>query len=223
MTLSLPGMDVGQRTREDHDASQWFTPMPIARRMVAWAGAIKPLNILEPSSGSGNLVEAARERWPSAHIDAVELDGFYARRLREWRDDSKLHVYHADFLDFRPPFDDLYDLCIANTPYEDGLDGRFLAHAMDLSERVIALVRLAALAGQARHEDVWSRCLPDGDFAMRSLAIFSKRPRFEPGRAIGDRDEEGSARADFAVVKLSRRAEHERGREFPGFVEWWTP
>lgn len=224
MTLSLPGMDVAQRIREDHDASQWFTPMPIARRMVAWAGLIKPARILEPSAGSGNLVAAIRERWERAEIDAVELDRHYYHQLCDrFFDDRNMRISAFDFLSFVPDVDDLYDLCVANPPYEDGLDGRFLAHAMDMSDRVIALVRLAALVGQARTEEVWSRCQDDGDFAMRGLALFAGRPRFEAGRAVGDREDGGSAKADFCVVKLSRRSPEEMGKAIATHIEWWMP
>ena len=224
MNLSLPGIDMTPSVCEESDASQWFTPMPIARRMVAWAGLIKPRTILEPSAGSGNLVAACRERWERAEIDAVELDGHYWRKLLATREiGEKTTVWHGDFLTFRPTFDDLYELCVANPPYEDGLDGRFLAHAMDLSDRVIALVRLAALVGQARTEAVWSRCSDDGDFALRGLALFAGRPRFEAGRAIGDREDGGSAKADFCVVKLSRRSPAEMGKSIPTQIEWWMP
>ena len=221
MTLTLPGLDTAQRHREDADASQWFTPLPIARRMVAWAVSIKPSSIIEPSCGSGNLIAACRERWSNAVIEGVEMDPHYADACRQrFSDVAWTYVFTASFFDWEM-VGGPHDLCVMNPPYEDGLDGRFLAHAMDLSQRVIALVRLAALAGQARHEGVWSRCSPSGDFALRGLAIFAGRPRFESGRSIGDREDSGSAKADFCVVKLSRRTDDERGVDIPTHVEWW--
>jgi len=218
MNLTLPGI---ADERVDEDRSTWFTPMPIARRMVSWAGSIQPYSILEPSCGSGNLIAACRERWEFAAIEGIELDPHYCSELRgRFRDDSRTRVYRADFFD-HPPVGNRFDLCVANPPYEAGLDGKFLARAMDLSDRVIALIRLQALAGQARHEGVWSRCRPEGDFALRGLAIFAGRPRFEAGRSIGDREDGGSAKADFCVVKLSRRTADERGLDVPTHVEWW--
>ncbi len=220
VNLTLPGLDIAQRV--DEERSQWFTPMPIARRMVAWAGCIRPDAVLEPSCGSGNLVAAVRERWEFTTIEAVELDPFYVGNTRaRFDDDFRTSVYGGSFLD-HPPIGDSFDLCVMNPPYEDGLDGRFLAKAMDVSDRLIALVRLAALVGQARTEAVWSRCKPDGDFALRGLALFAGRPRFEAGRAIGDREADGSAKADFCVVKLSRRTADEHGHDIPTHVEWWT-
>jgi predicted RNA methylase len=221
VNLTLPGLDLAERV-VDVDGGQWFTPMPIARRMAAWAGSIMPTSILEPACGSGNLIAACRERWSGTVIEAVELDPYYADRTRDrFADDYSVSVYTGSFLDSQP-VGDSHDLCVMNPPYEDGLDGRFLARAMDLSDRVIALVRLAALVGQARTEAVWSRCQPGGDFALRGLALFAGRPRFEAGRAIGDREDGGSAKADFCVTKLSRRTADERGLDIPTHVEWWT-
>lgn len=218
MNLTLPGI---ADERVDEDRSTWFTPLPIARRMVAWAGAVQPRSILEPSCGSGNLIKACRERWTHATIEAVELDPHYVdRSLDRFAGDVRTHILRGSFLDVQP-IGDSFDLCVMNPPYEDGLDGRFLARAMDVSDRVIALVRLAALVGQARTEAVWSRCRPDGDFVLRGLALFSGRPRFEAGRSIGDREDGGSAKADFCIVKLSRRTADERGVDVPTHVEWW--
>lgn len=218
MNLTLPGI---ADERVDEDRSTWFTPMPIARRMVAWAGSIQPYSIIEPSCGSGNLIAACRERWTHATIEAVELDSHYVDKARErFEGDTRTNIFRGSFLDMHP-IGDSFDLCVMNPPYEDGLDGKFLARAMDASDRVIAIVRLAALVGQARTEAVWSRCRPDCDFALRGLALFSGRPRFEAGRSIGDREADGSAKADFCVVKLSRRTEPERDVDVPTHVEWW--
>jgi len=223
VNLSLPGLDVSRVVREDHDAGQWFTPMAIARRMVAWAGSLQPDSILEPSCGSGNIVAACRERWLGTLIEAVELDKHYADASRDrFADDYSTFVFDGSFLD-SPPINDHFDLCVMNPPYEDGLDGKFLSRAMDLSDRVIALIRLQALAGLAREDAVWSRCKTHGDFAMRGLAIFAGRPRFEAGRAIGDREDGGSAKTDFCVVKLSRRTDEERTKYIGTHIEWWMP
>lgn len=221
LNLVLPDIDRDERVTDSSDASQWFTPPAIARRMVAWAGAIPARQILEPSCGSGNIVAACRERWEFASIEAVELDPFYVAKARDrFHGDPRTAIFRGSFLD-QQPIGEGFDISVMNPPYEDGLDGRFLAKAMDLSDRVIALVRLAALVGQARTEAVWSRCQSSGDFVLRGLALFAARPRFEAGRAVGDREDGGSAKADFCVVKLSRRTDDEHGFEVPTQVEWW--
>ncbi len=219
MNLCLPGF--GRDERVEDDRSTWFTPQPIAERMVAWAGSMYPSSILEPSCGSGNIIAACRKRWNSVVIEGVELDPHYADACRDrFADDYSVYIYTGSFLDVQP-IGDSFELCVMNPPYEDGLDGKFLAAAMNRSRRVIALVRLAALVGQARTEAVWSRCQPGGDFVLRGLALFAGRPRFEAGRSIGDREDGGSAKADFCAVKMSRRTEDERGVDVPTFIEWW--
>lgn len=219
MNLVFDGF--GRDERIPEDMSQWFTPRSIAPRVVAWAGAVQPDSILEPSCGSGNLIAACRERWTHATIEAVEFDPFYVEKARDrFAHDVRVNVFGGSFLDVQPIGDE-HDLCIMNPPYEDGIDGKFLARAMDVSDRVIAIVRLVALAGKNRGEGAWSRCMPSGDWALRGLAIFKSRPEFEAGRAVGTRKEDKAAKADFCVVKLSRRTEPERGVDVPTHVEWW--
>jgi hypothetical protein len=196
--------------------SQWFTPQPIAKRMAEWAGDIGGV-VLEPSFGSGALIDAWIERCegtaapsyhPTARIDAVELDPRWADLVAYG---PSVHTSCGDYL-ARPAPSTRYALGLTNPPYEGGLDGLFLAKLMDECDRVIALVRLAALAGGARHEAVWSRVERNVDgWWMPGLAVFSSRPVFE-----GPESASGSAKSDFVCVKLSRIGEPGRTA-----VEWW--
>lgn len=232
MNLVFDGF--GRDERIPVDRSQWFTPQPIADRMMRWSGLAPIRTVLEPSAGSGNLVHSAtRSRRPEGMceilgsarsntlVTAYELDPYYVEKLsHRFAGDAGVDVRQGSYLDAPGP-EELFDLGLMNPPFEDGLDGVFLAKAMDECQRIIALVRLVALAGKERAEKVWSRCQPDGDWALRGLAVFSERVDFIAGRAIGARKEGESAKADFAVVKLSRRADHERGADVPCFPEWW--
>lgn len=219
----------GRDERIVEDKSQWFSPPEIAWRMRRWAGDVPVRFALEPSAGSGNLVHALRVRqsgtgdqaFTSTEVDAYELDPYYADRLRErFPDDpdfnsgGDVRVHQTDYLAAKGP-GVRYDLGFANPPYEDGLDGRFLAKMMDECDRIVALVRLATLAGQERSRDVWSR-VASCEWRMTGLAIFGERPKFQAGRAVGDRRENEGGKTDFCVVKLSR---------LPGptstEVEWW--
>lgn len=213
MNLVFEGFGRDERVTEDR--SQWFTPSPIATRMVKWAGDIKPARILEPSAGGGNLVAAARGRWASAEITACELDPHYVDRLgQSFAEDRGVRVLAGDYRSVR--HESRFDLGIANPPYEDGLDGEFLAKMMGECDRVIALVRLVCLAGLGRYEGVWRNV--GTEWRMPGLAIFSGRPEFEAGRAVGVRKEGESAKADFCVVKLSRS---EICSTTSTEVEWW--
>lgn len=192
----------GRDERIADDRSTWFTPPHIAAQMVSWVASVRPGSILEPSAGSGNLVAAARKQWPTAHIRPIEIDPFYAGKMaNRFQGDPHISITDRNYLE-EPAPTEAYDLGLANPPYEEGLDGEFLAKLMDECDVVVALVRLACLAGSSRNEKVWSRISHGWNFS--GLAIFSTRPQFEPGRAIGTRKEGESAKTDFCVVKLSR-------------------
>lgn len=207
---TLPGIDM-EPAFDRLSLSQWHTPFSLAVRMAKWAGAaIQTQRILEPSAGGGVLVRAAIGYGanPSA-IDAIELDARWAERLRAI--DPRMQVEHRDYL-VRPARDHRYDLALMNPPYEDGLDGMFLAKAMDESDRVIALIRTVALNGDDRYERVWRRCRPAGDFMVSGLAILAQRPDF--GGVHG-------AATDFVVVRLARRDLYDE-RHAMNTVEWWS-
>ncbi len=209
MTLSLPGVDVlPPGSARLASLSQWMTPPPIAKRMARWAGNVGG-RVLEPSAGNGALVQAWHDRVVGTEdpdgpcsLDAVEIDPAFC--LRGWE--------CCDYLQRAAPAD-RYALALMNPPYEDGLDGEFIVKAMRECDRVIALVRLAALAGNARHADVWRRVERHHDgWWMPGLAIFPGRPVFD-----GPESASGSAKSDFCVVKLSRIGTPERTA-----IEWWT-
>ena len=206
--MTLPGIDM-EPSLDRVSLSQWHTPADLALRMARWAGgAIRLQRILEPSAGGGALVKAAIECGANPRaIDAVELDPRWAYRLKA---SEGVNVESRDYL-MRPARDHRYDLCLQNPPYEGGADGRFVAKAMDESDRVIALIRTVALNGDERHTRVWRRCMHDGDFAVLGIAFLAQRPNFGG---------EHSAMADFCVVKLARRSL--RLAEQTGtHVEWW--
>ncbi len=214
MTAQPSLFDIGHREVDPMDLSQWWTPVSIAERMVAWCGSIMPRTILEPSAGCGRLVDACNARWSGARVTAHELHGPTAETLAaRYRGDLRTTVLRGDYLEAPAPRE-RFDLCVMNPPYEHGFDGRFLAKAMDESVRVVALVRLVALAGQARHREVWSR-IDAGEWHIAGLAVFAARPEFDPGVAVGER-EVTSAQADFCVVKLTREPTRTS-------VEWWMP
>lgn len=220
VNLSLPGVDRLPPQRDRRGAlSQWFTPAPIAKRMAEWAGNVSG-RVLEPSAGSGALLDAWLVRCDAdfprqptkTPVDVVEIDPGYASMIAGADYGPGVHVECGDYLERACP-PNRYALGLANPPYEDGADGLFLAKMMRECDRVIALVRLAALAGGGRHDAVWSRVASHHDgWWMPGLAIFPGRPVFD-----GPESASGSAKSDFCVVKLSRIGTPERTA-----IEWWT-
>ena len=87
---------------------------------------------------------------------------------------------------------------------------------LEAAPRVVAILRLSALAGLRRHAGVWSRCEPGGDFVLTGLAICAARPAFlEAG------GEATSGRTEFCAVRLERSRYHSPHAPSTR-VEWWT-
>lgn len=214
--LALPGVDTLPPERLRQKAlSQWFTPAPHAARLVAWCGDVLADVartgdgiVLEPSAGHGALVHAIRERSDLVRIDACEIDPRFRSRLVG----ERVRVEIGDYLT-RPAPEEPYAVGISNPPYEGGMDGAFLEKLMSECDRVVALIRIAALTGKDRHQRVWSRVDGHRDgWWMPGLAFLVSRPSF---LAAGEATD--SPLSDFVAVKLSRI-----GEPRPTAVEWWT-
>lgn len=114
------------------DLAQWFTPTWIARRLACWIPVEAAGYVLEPSAGSGQLVDGlVRAGWPVERIVAVELDPRWCEHLRQRF--PGLTVIEGDFLALAkawrgaPPRH-----VLLNPPYEDGADVAFIEAALRL-------------------------------------------------------------------------------------------
>lgn len=207
-TLTLPGVDVlPKMDARQRELSQWWTPLDIAARLVELAmDGLRFPAVIEPSAGSGVLVDAILAARPMASITAVELDPAWASRLRERHGDG-VRLVEGDFLStpLAPAA-----VVVMNPPYEGGLDGRFLERAMELAPRVVALLRLNALVGQERHERVWSRV--GRGWHLDHVAYLARRPQF---LAAGEATD--GAKSDFVAVRLTQGRGRRKTR-----TEWWT-
>jgi predicted RNA methylase len=216
VTLPLPGLErlpsAWLEERAGRNLSQWFTPDPFALKVAVWglAGS-NASTILEPSAGGGALVRAARMARPSARVYAYEIDPYWARRLGA--EEPSACILEADALTVKWP---TVDAVVMNPPYESGRDGEFLERALEAAPRVVAILRLSALAGLRRHAGVWSRCEPGAEFALTGLAICAARPAFcEAG------GEPSAGRTEFCAVRLERSRYHSPNVPQTR-VEWWT-
>lgn len=189
--------------------SQWETMPDLADRMVELAGVAKMdrPSVLESSAGTGQLVEAIRRGCGrDAHITAHEIDPVRVERLRKGAADV---VHEGDFLAHALP-SRRYDATIDNTPYEGGLDGRFLERLMECSWRIVALCRLNVLTGKDRCERVWSR-VKSGEWHLTDQVLLEQRPEF-----VGPGDD--SARSDYVVVQLVHATLSKCSKTR---VDWW--
>lgn len=194
-TLSLPMVDtLPTDACKQRALSQWYTPAWLAEKLVDWAD-VDGKTVLEPSCGQGALLKHIVPRAKS--VVAIDIDP----------DNVALcagHGYDARCGDYLTTLARA-DIAVMNPPYEHGLDARFVAKAVRECGEVVALVRLAFLAGLQRRELVWSKV------ELVSLAILSERPDFGG---------EHGAKTDFIAVRV-RAPGDPNAEHFPS-IEWWT-
>lgn len=190
--------------------SQWYSPPALARRIVSWAHVDAGMRVLEPAAGRGALIDPLEPLIARCAIRVVayDIDDDNAQFLEDrWR--FAIEVRAGDFLADCPQAGERFHLAITNPPYEDNADAAFVLRCLEVSDRVVALVRSAFLHGGWRRAQVWRRA------ELRRLAILSERPRF-------DGPVSGSPISDFVVVELVRRAElRGAGEHDTPTVEWW--
>jgi predicted RNA methylase len=209
--LTLPGMEAEARSRE---LSQFFTPVELATRIWEWSGALRAsggLRVLEPSCGSGNLIAGmvAAGVTPRSLL-AVELDARQADLCetrfagREW-----LRVQRGSFLDDElVPRERVADLAVMNPPFEDNQAVAFCAKALDLCDRVIALLPADIFYTAGRVPFFLQ-------YAVHRRVNISWRPNFGGG---------SGGQTNFVVLELRKRAGGralELGQPQTLTEEWW--
>lgn len=148
-------------------APQLFpTPPDIAKRMIEMAGIEKGNRILEPSAGTGNLIDAIPDD-SGAGIWCVEINQALARQLENRV--FGIEVKCANFLDVSVIDTGSFDRVVMNPPFENGSDVKHVEHALTFLHpggRLVAIV-----AGGPRQEKAfkhraseWEE-LPSGTFA----------------------------------------------------------
>lgn len=156
------------------NAPQLFpTPPEIASRMVALADISVGESVLEPSAGTGRILDAVdqaiglRERLVVAvEIDAQLVQGLHQRFNREW---AKVELHQADFLTLAATDPTRFDVVLLNPPFRAGSDIAHIMAAMKMTRsggRVVAIC-----ANGPRQNDTlkpmaqtWEE-LPEGTFA----------------------------------------------------------
>lgn len=110
-------------------ASQLFpTPRALAERMAEEAGLKPGDKILEPSAGTGRLIDAAIASGWSGECLAVEINPHLATALLAKYDGAGVLVHHGDFLTLEPGLC-RFDKVIMNPPFADSADIRHVRHA----------------------------------------------------------------------------------------------
>lgn len=126
------------------------TPSGVADRMVGlWDSQEHPRRILEPCSGRGTLVTAARRVFADAEIVSVEISEGYCLEQQQ----AGFQVINGDFFELDPP-SRKYDLVIANPPHSPMAMGyKMMDRLVDFSDRMVVIMPwLWLINSQARHE-----------------------------------------------------------------------
>jgi hypothetical protein len=153
-------------------ADQLFpTPPDLAARMVRLAGIGEGESVLEPSAGTGNIVQAIRAR--GGVVTAVEISGRLA---------PITGAINTDFLELNLP-DEPFDAVIMNPPFKDGADIKHILHARTFLKPGGRLVAICA-GGPRQAEklkplaETWEE-LPAGTFdgtGVRAVLLTIRGP-----------------------------------------------
>lgn len=153
-------------------APQLFpTPAHVAARMVELADVQPGDRVLEPSAGTGALLQALRTAYADSTsaapvVHAWEINRPLAQRLRDSFPAAVVRAF--DFLEFDPNPSELFDVVLMNPPFKDAADVRHILHARRFIAPGGRLVAICA-AGPRQHEalqplaDSWEY-LPPGTF-----------------------------------------------------------
>lgn len=123
-------------------------------------------NILEPSAGSGNIIQSLRQKKVQGIITALELREEERDSLTQISD----KVIIGNFLEWEP--DKEYDVIIGNPPYTYARE--FIEKCFKIANKntvIIMLLRTAFLESKSRYE-FWQQ------HPLSGLYTLSKRPSF---------------------------------------------
>lgn len=121
-------LDQGHAVDQKKTMEQFFTSTELADRMVDMLGVALGSHVLEPSAGTGRLVEAATLR--GAIVTAVELDDRLCWELHRnigERRHGQLFVFPGDFMTWTPVSPKPIDFVLMNPPFSANQD---IAHVM---------------------------------------------------------------------------------------------
>lgn len=161
----------GQVTDEKQELGAFFTPPDIAAHVMAAAGLMRGLCVLEPSAGRGAL--AAPALLAGCHVDCVELDPKNVHILASTR---YRQVVQADFLTQRPK--PVYDRVLMNPPFgrqQDVVHVRHAARFLKPDGRLVAVTSAGVLFRTDQRTAAVQRLVEAGEGAMVPLPDGSFR------------------------------------------------
>lgn len=154
---------------------------------------IAPRRILDPGAGTGVWGDVAREVWPNARIEGMDI-----RNVPQPASYDSWYTLagYEDWASNRLTAPGRYDLIMGNPPFS--LAEQFIRESMELlahGGRLIFLLRLAMLESEKRiTSGLWEQYPPS------RVVVFSKRPSFT---GTGT---DATAYAAFEWIKSTRMA-----------------
>ena len=154
-------------------ANQLFpTPTDLAERMVKMAGVEPGQRVLEPSAGTGRIIDAL-DAVPGANVVAVELSVTLADNLR-LRSNTKHEIRCADFLELNGELG-TFDRIVMNPPFENGSDIKHIKHAAGMLKPGGRLVAICVNGPRQREQleplaDLWED-LPEETFKQAGTGV----------------------------------------------------
>lgn len=109
------------------------TPEPLAQQLIRIACIEPGHTILEPSAGTGNLIDVIRTVRSDVNVSFCELNCFLLDILRaKYEGLSDVHFVGRDCLEFNRSELTLFDRIVMNPPFERGQDVEHVLHAFTL-------------------------------------------------------------------------------------------
>ncbi len=148
------------------------TPPALARRMVELADVRPGHRVLEPSAGTGRLLQALP---PGCDVTAVEINTTLARHI---------NARCADFLSLSPADIGPFDRIVMNPPFANAQDIRHILHARQFLAPDGVLVALCANGPRQRAAlqplaTAWHD-LPAGSFVSEGTGVNVALLEFKP-------------------------------------------
>ena len=142
------------------------TRQTVIDQMLEGVQIIPGSRVLEPSAGSGNLVQGILNKYPYLSLYCVELN----KELRDILKSKKFNVIGEDFFKLTP--DPRYDFVIATPTYKDNVDVEHIMHMYNFIREGGTIISLTYPAWTTHNSDRQRKFrywLEDKNYSMKML------------------------------------------------------